>query len=192
MEKRDVSIPYCDYFKRVSYAMLNYAFTVKDNKYRVTHQRIGLSLLRAALMRARRYRVFIIGNGGSASIASHVAVDFVKCLGLRATVLNDSAMLTCFANDCGYSNVFTRQLDAAASKGDYVIAISSSGESDNIISAAKRARQLGCSVTTFTGMSPNNRLRKLGDFNFHVASKSYGVIEVAHLALLHSLVSKDD
>lgn len=134
-------------------------------------------------------RVILIGNGGSAAIASHMAVDWTKNGGIRSMALNDAPTLTCLANDFGYDNVFAKQLEYQATDRDAVVLISSSGRSPNIFNAATKAREIGATTVTLTGMDPNNRLRKQGNMNFWVPAKDYGIVEVAHLILLHSIVS---
>lgn len=134
-------------------------------------------------------RVVFIGNGGSAAIASHMAVDFTKNGGIRAVAFNDVPTLTCLANDFGYDNVFAKQLEYYAERRDIVVIISSSGRSLNILAAARTAKMIGCRVITFTGMNPNNALRALGDFNFWVPSADYGLVELSHLSLLHAVAS---
>ena len=134
-------------------------------------------------------KVFFIGNGGSAGIASHMAVDWTKNGGVRSQALNDSATLTCFANDFGYDRVFGKQLEYYATKRDCVVIVSSSGRSLNILDAASSARLIGCRfIVTLSGMNPNNVLRQKGDLNFYVPCAGYGQIELAHLALLHSMI----
>ena len=133
-------------------------------------------------------RIFFIGNGGSAGIASHLATDFSKNGGMRASALNDGAVLTCLGNDFGYEFVFSKQLEWYARPGDVIVAISSSGRSKNILNGATVARERGCVLYTFSGFDANNPLRSLGDVNFFVASHAYGFVEVAHLALLHGVL----
>src|SRR6202007_2255903 len=89
-------------------------------------------------------KIIFIGNGGSAGIASHLAIDFSKNGGLRSLAFNDASALTCLGNDLGYENVFAKQLDFHAHAGDLLIAISSSGRSPNILNAVKTARERGC------------------------------------------------
>jgi D-sedoheptulose 7-phosphate isomerase len=137
---------------------------------------------------AARARVWIIGNGGSAAIASHMANDLTKNGGIRASAISDAAMLTCLANDFGYEQVFARALAFQAGPKDGLIAISSSGNSANILNAVAQARQLGCWIFTLSGFHEANKLRGLGDYNAHVASANYGTVELAHLILLHALL----
>ena len=133
-------------------------------------------------------RIFFIGNGGSAGIASHLATDFSKNGGMRASALNDGSVLTCLGNDFGYEFVFSKQLEWHARPGDVIVAISSSGHSKNILNGAAVARERDCILYTFSGFDANNPLRCLGDVNFFVASHAYGFVEVAHLALLHGVL----
>src|SRR5436309_14974546 len=104
-------------------------------------------------------KLMFIGNGGSAGIASHLAIDFSKNGGLRALAFNDPSALTCLGNDLGYENVFAKQLDFHARPGDLLIAISSSGRSPNILGAVKAARTRDCKVATFSGFTQENELR---------------------------------
>ena len=94
--------------------------------------------------------VYWVGNGGSAALASHFAVDVFNA-GVRSTAFNDAALLTCMGNDCGYEQVFARPVALFASPGDVLIAISSSGQSANIRNAAAEMRKLGGKTVTLSG-----------------------------------------
>jgi D-sedoheptulose 7-phosphate isomerase len=131
-------------------------------------------------------KLMFIGNGGSAGIASHSAIDYMKNGGMRSQVFTDGAALTCLGNDLGYENVFARQIEFHARPGDLLIAVSSSGNSPNIIKAAHAARAAGCAVATFSGFRPDNTLRSLGDVNFYIPSMEYGFVELGHQILLHA------
>lgn len=133
-------------------------------------------------------KIMFIGNGGSAGIASHQAIDYSKNGNMRSTAFNDGAALTCLGNDLGYENVFAKQIDLHARPGDLLMAISSSGKSPNILKAVETARAKGCGIYTFSGFGSDNPLRKTGDLNFYVNSMEYGFVEIAHLALIHSLL----
>jgi D-sedoheptulose 7-phosphate isomerase len=133
-------------------------------------------------------KIMFIGNGGSAGIASHMAIDYSKNGGIRSTAFNDGAALTCIGNDLGYDNVFAKQVDLHAREGDLLIAISSSGQSMNILKAADVALERGCKLYTFSGFSSENPLRNYGDLNFYVDSREYGFVEITHLALIHSVL----
>lgn len=133
-------------------------------------------------------KIMFVGNGGSASIASHMAIDFSKNGKMRALAFNDGAMLTCLGNDLGYERVFAEQIGFHGRRGDVLVAISSSGRSPNILSAIEAGRTAECSVITFTGFSSDNPARSAGDYNFYIQSPEYGIVEVAHLALIHALL----
>jgi len=133
-------------------------------------------------------KVILIGNGGSAVIASHQAIELVKNGGVRALALNDGAALTALANDLGYANVFAEQLRVLGRPGDLLVAISSSGQSTNILKAVEVARAQEMLITTFSGFRPNNLLREQGDVNFYVDSDQYGYVEIAHHALVQAIL----
>lgn len=130
-------------------------------------------------------KVIFIGNGGSASIASHQAVDLWKNGGVRAIAFNDASLLTCVSNDYGYEHVFEKPVEMFADKDDVLIAISSSGCSPNILRAVDMAKQKGCQVVTMSGFKSENPLRRKGQLNFYVSSDSYGFVELSHLTLCH-------
>lgn len=134
-------------------------------------------------------KVIFIGNGGSAAIASHMAVDWTKNGPIRAVAFNDAATLTCLSNDHGYPNVFAKQLEYYAQTGDLVVIISSSGKSPNVLAAARAANALGLDSVRLSGMDPENELRRGGRLNFYVPSGDYGLVELTHLCLLHAIVS---
>ncbi len=133
-------------------------------------------------------KVIFIGNGGSAAIASHQAVDYWKNGRMRAIAFNDSSLLTCISNDFGYPQVFAKPVEMFADPGDVLMAISSSGRSENILLAVNVARRKGCKVVTMSGFSTDNPLRLAGDLNFYVPSDSYGCVEIVHLALCHCIL----
>lgn len=133
-------------------------------------------------------KIIFIGNGGSASIASHQAIDFFKNGGMRAICFNDSSLLTCISNDFGYQYVFEKPIEMFADNGDILVAISSSGKSENILRGVDAGRKTGCNIITMSGFKPNNPLRSKGKLNFYVPSDSYGYVEIAHLILCHSMV----
>lgn len=143
----------------------------------------------AKVVRARNGRVFFIGNGGSAAIASHMSIDWLNKGKFAAMAFNDGAALTCLGNDYGYHHVFNNQLRAHCRDGDMVFAISSSGNSQSIIVPALMAKGTA-TVVTLTGFAPDNMLRSMGDINFYVPSQSYGVVETAHLAILHAILDR--
>lgn len=139
-------------------------------------------------------KVILIGNGGSAAMASHVAVDLTKVAACRAITFNDADLLTCFANDYGYENWVEKALAFYADKGDVVIFISSSGTSPNILKGANWAKNFGLDVITLSGFSSENPLRKAGNINLWANSKGYNIVEMTHhiwlVAIVDYLVGK--
>jgi len=133
-------------------------------------------------------KLIFVGNGGSAAIASHMATDYSKNGNIRSLALNDGSMLTCLGNDLGYEHVFAKQIELHARAGDLVVAISSSGRSGNILNAVKAARAAHCNVVSLSGFSADNPLRRLGDYNFYIASDRYGFVEIGHLTICHAIL----
>jgi D-sedoheptulose 7-phosphate isomerase len=133
-------------------------------------------------------KLVFVGNGGSAAIASHMATDYSKNGGIRALALNDASMLTCLGNDLGYTQIFAKQIELHARAGDLVIAISSSGRSANILNAVDAAIAAGCTVATLSGFTPDNPLRRKGQWNFYIASDRYGFVEIGHLTICHAVL----
>ena len=133
-------------------------------------------------------KLMIAGNGGSAATASHVSVDFTKAAGIRAINFIEADLLTCFANDYGYERVFEKAIEFYGDAGDLLILISSSGSSNNVVKAAKRAKELKMGLITFSGFKSNNPLRQLGDLNFWIDSKAYNIVEMTHQIWLLAIV----
>ena len=130
-------------------------------------------------------KVMLIGNGGSASIASHMQNDLCKAVGVRAMVFNEPPLLMALSNDIGYECVFERPIHLWADAGDLLFAISSSGRSANILLGVEAAQKRGCTVVTLSGFDPRNPLREAGDLNFYVSSEAYGYVELTHGGLTH-------
>lgn len=125
-------------------------------------------------------KAIIAGNGGSAAIASHVAVDLTKQAGIRTVNFNEPALITCFANDYGYERWVAKAIEFYGDEGDLVILISSSGNSSNIVNAAQTAKRLGMQVITFTGFKADNALSREGNLNFWLDSRAYNIVENTH------------
>jgi len=133
-------------------------------------------------------KLMIAGNGGSAALSSHVSVDFTKAAGVRAINFNEADLLTCFANDYGFHKIYEKAIEFYGDSGDALILVSSSGSSQNVVNAAKRAKELNMSVITFSGFQSDNPLRSQGDFNFWVDSSAYNIVEMTHHVWLLSIV----
>lgn len=135
-----------------------------------------------------RSRVYFIGNGASAAMASHFSADLGKTAGVPTEVFSDPALITATSNDMGYDECFAYPLRQRMVHGEILITVSSSGSSPNVVCAIDAARELGGHVVTLSAMSPYNRSRTMGDLNFYVPARSYGMAESSHAAILHYLV----
>ena len=138
-------------------------------------------------------RMFSCGNGGSASIANHMQCDHVKGIrtatDLAPSVLSLSTnveLLTAIANDIGYEEVFTYQLESQARPGDVLVAVSSSGRSPNIVRALAWAREHGLRTIAITGFA-GGAARTTAEVAIHVDSTNYGIVEDLHQAVMHAL-----
>jgi D-sedoheptulose 7-phosphate isomerase len=143
--------------------------------------------------------VFVAGNGGSAAISEHLSCDWQKGVhlehmnGLKVQCLtSNTALLTAIANDYGYDQAFSYQLEFAdVTKEDLVLLISSSGNSDNIIKAALFAKNKGCKVIGLTGFT-GGKLKDLADVSLHIPFSNYGLVEDGHQVLMHVLAQYHD
>lgn len=136
-------------------------------------------------VRRLHHTIYLIGNGASASMSSHMAADLAKNGHVHTEVFSDLALVTAIANDMGYEHVFSEPLRRRMRPGDMLVAISSSGESQNVINAAKTATERGGYVVTLTGMAPSNTLSRIGSLNFYIPAQTYGLAETCHAAILH-------
>jgi len=134
--------------------------------------------------------LYFIGNGGSAAISVHMTADYLKNGGIRTHSMHDPATITCLGNDFGYEYIFSKQLEVVADADDVLVAISSSGNSPNVLNAIKTAREKACQVITFSGFQQTNQLRTMGDYNVYVPSMEYGVVESIHNMLLQQIVDE--
>lgn len=128
---------------------------------------------------------YMVGNGASMAFSDHMAVDWSKNGKVPTHAFSSPSLLTALGNDIGIEQLFALAITTYADKDDMLIAISSSGNSKNILEGVESARDKQMRVVTFSGLTPDNRLRNLGDLNFYVPAKTYGIVECAHQLLLH-------
>lgn len=137
-------------------------------------------------------KIIILGNGGSNSIASHIAEDYSKALSKPTLSFADSARLTCYANDYGYDQAFKYFLKDFADQQGLVILISSSGNSENIVTSAKYCIESSIPFISLTGFSKTNTLKTISEkcaiLNIWVNSNDYGIVELTHETILHSII----
>ena len=177
--------------------MMNYK--IKAKKYFQNYQKIiklsdncfeQIDDICKILKKVKNFKknIFIFGNGGSASIASHVSVDFIKIAKLKCINFNEANLITCFSNDYGYENWMKKSLEVHGKRDDLIIIVSSSGESQNVINLAKQAKKMKFNkIITLTGFSETNRLKGLGDINIWINSKQYNFVENTHQLILLSI-----
>ena len=139
-------------------------------------------------------KIFLAGNGGSASIAEHAACDLTKGtffenkFRISAVSLSSNlSLITAISNDFSYEEVYSFQLETMAKDGDALLLISSSGNSLNIVKAADKAKTLGVRTVGLTGFD-GGILRERVDISFHVNSNHYGLVEDTHMSLIHMAI----
>ena len=133
-------------------------------------------------------RLLIFGNGASASISSHAALDFTKHGKLETLCFHDPALLTAYSNDYGYENAFKEILISYSRPSDIAVFISTSGESQNMVIACHEAHALGLHTISFTGRDSSNRLRLLSKESFWVDSHAYNIVENTHSIWITTLI----
>lgn len=155
----------------------------------------ALDRARAAIEQAgtRGNHIYAIGNGGSAAIADHLCCDLTKGTDhqgckpiITSSLTTNMPLYSAIANDLEFGEVFAAQLGYFGKEGDVLLAISSSGNSENIVRAVGRAKALGMTVIGLSGFA-GGRLREQADIALHVPVDNYGVVEDAHQALMHVL-----
>jgi D-sedoheptulose 7-phosphate isomerase len=138
----------------------------------------ALEVVRA--VKGRDSKLIFAGNGASATIASHYALDFTKQGGVRSMAFNDAALITAYGNDYGYADWVARAVDHHGREGDAAILISTSGGSANIVNAAQLCRERGITVLGFSGFAEDNKLNAVSDIRFWAESRAYNVVEAVH------------
>lgn len=149
-----------------------------------------ISTLKALVSRSSE--IVLIGNGGSNAIASHIAVDYTKFLNKRCYVPNASDLLTMLVNDYGIENMYSKFIEYCFKENQLAILISSSGNSKNILNAARKCCELNIPTIILTGFSYSNSLNSFQSDNiklkYWVDSMSYGLTEMSHQIFLHSII----
>ena len=135
-------------------------------------------------------QVFFIGNGGSAAIAGHMTADFMKNGGMKTYSLYDNSVTTCMGNDYGYEYIFSRPLEFLGTEGDLLVAVSSSGNSQNIVNAVEVAERKNMKVITFSGFEWENKISRKGMYNVYVPVSHYGMVESIHNLILQQIVDE--
>lgn len=156
-----------------------------------------INLAMNAILKAydEKRTIFIFGNGGSSATASHYVCDFNKGVSInlekkfRLICLNDNVpSLMAIANDCGFEKIFKMQLESLMNDGDYVIAISGSGNSKNVLEGVEYAKSRNGTIITLTGYS-GGKLLPLADYPIHVDVENMQLAEDAHMMICHLISS---
>jgi D-sedoheptulose 7-phosphate isomerase len=165
---------------------------ITDANSKVLKEEEALSIIHNTfdLIKKNSRIICLVGNGGSNGIVSHASVDLVNTCKITAFPLTDTSQLTCFANDFGYENVFSKPLETMLSSEDALIAVSSSGSSKNILNAVHTAIHKNSFVITLSGFKPDNLLRKKGHINFWLDSDRFGMVEIGHALVLHYITDR--
>ena len=148
-----------------------------------------VNIYKSLVKTSKKNKVFIFGNGGSAAVASHFALDLSNNTNIKCLALPDMSMITCLSNDYGYENLISKYLDMYGDKDDVLILISSSGNSKNVVNAYKKAQKLKFkNIFTFTGFNKKSLLSRISKNNIWINSKNYNQVENLHQICLLSIV----
>lgn len=170
---------FSEYFNELSYTIAKLDYKGMEEAYQIAnHCRM----------------LYIFGNGGSAAIANHWVCDFAKGINEDTTHTTSAVSLNCnvplitaIANDIGYEHIFSKQLEYMRPlRGDVVFAVSSSGNSKNIVNGLMKAKELGLLTVALTGFH-GGTASAIADVNVHVPSHNYGIVEDIHMMILHAI-----
>ena len=129
--------------------------------------------------------LFFCGNGASASMAEHMSHDWFQNAMVNTTTCAEVSHITAISNDISYEEVFRYRVRRILSEKDMLVAVSSSGNSANIVNAVQAAKERMAFTVTVSGKESGNAIRRMGDLNFYVPLMHYGEVESAHALLLH-------
>ena len=142
----------------------------------------------ALQVKADDAKMIFAGNGASAAISAHAAVDFTKQAKIKGITFNEADLITCYSNDYGYENWISEAIESYSKANDVVVLTSVSGESPSIINAAITSKEKGLKVVTFSGRSSLNKLKNIGDINFWVDSNAYNIVECIHMIWVTTVI----
>jgi D-sedoheptulose 7-phosphate isomerase len=177
-----------EYFESISQHANQCTYTNRLGNILNADELLKLILFKLNEIKTSKGTLYFIGNGASASISSHYALDFFKTGKVKTRTFNDLSYLTAISNDISFNEVFSFPLDELGTSEDILFAISSSGNSQNIVNGVDIAIKKGMFVVTFSGMSENNKIRSMGDINIYFPGQDYGPIECAHSIIMHCIL----
>ena len=169
--------------KKISITDVNEKEIDEDHAYQLIYEKLYELQEKSGVL-------YFIGNGASASIASHFGLDYFKAGEIRTSTFNDLSALTAFSNDISFDEVFSFPISRTLKEIDMLVAVSSSGNSPNIVKGIEAAREQGSFILTLSGMNGDNKIRKMGDINMYFPEMDYGPTECAHTIMLHHMLDK--
>ena len=176
---------FLDYNKKLSEVLKNHHF----NEIEKITKFLEISI-------KTKKKIFVCGNGGSASIANHFLCDFNKGIKISSSkrmipkiisLTNSIELITAIANDINFNEIFASQLENYSKKNDILIVISSSGKSKNIINAVKFAKKNKLKIISLIGFSDNRYLKKLSKYYINLKTKNYGITEDIFQSIMHMI-----
>jgi D-sedoheptulose 7-phosphate isomerase len=181
---------YNNYFDQISKGLVETTYYHKNNNIeaKVFYQEINHILTSC---RDNKFKIFFFGNGASSAFANHMALDFSKNGKILSRSLSDSALLTALSNDYSYEEAMVEFLKIeGATKNDFVITISSSGNSSNIISLLNYCYENNIKTLALSGLKKENKSILLADYSIYVPMKTYGMVECIHQIFLHLILDE--
>lgn len=168
----------------------NYILNLKKLVDEIDLKFIEESVEELKKVKKKKGKILIIGNGGSISTANHVSVDLTKNAKIPTLQPYNDNLITCYSNDYGYENWVYKLVKYFVNKDDLVIFLSVSGNSLNLVKAAKLCKKNKINFITLTGFNKKNKLSRISNFNYSVYSKSYNQVEALHFIILSMIVDK--
>ena len=138
----------------------------------------------------KKGKILIFGNGGNISTAAHFATDMTKNAKIKTMVFNDPNLITCFSNDYGFNQWVKKTIEYYGSKKDLIILLSVSGESQNLVNAAKYCKKNKINCISISGFKRNNSLSRYAKISLWINSKSYNLVEIIQMTILLSFIDK--
>ena len=179
---------YSNYFKSIGQGLADSIYFLEQKNI---EPELFFQTIKGVLKKLRetKNKIYFFGNGASAAFANHMALDFSKNGKILSRSLSDSALLTALSNDYSYENAMLEFLKIeGVTKEDFVITISSSGNSPNIVSALNYCKENKIKSLALSGLKKDNKSISLADYSIYVPMKTYGMVECIHQIFLHLIL----
>ena len=138
----------------------------------------------------KKGKILIFGNGANISTSAHFATDMTKNGKIKTVVFNDPNLITCFSNDYGFDQWIKKAIQYYGSRNDLIVLLSASGESKNLINAARYCKKRKINCISISGFKKNNSLSRFTKTNLWIDSKSYNLVEIIQMIILLSFIDK--